>query len=228
MNRTPCVARPIGRASRATIRRTLPCCVINRTSSSASTQATPATLPFLSLAWMLIIPSPPRDCTRYSPSSVRLPYPFSVTVRSVAPGRTTVIATTSSPARSAMPRTPRAVRPMERTSDCGKRMAIPARVPMKISPCPSVSSAPTTASSGSTPMAMMPPDRTCRKALRSTRLTTPRRVPMATKCRPGSVGNSLRVSSAAIFSSGSSATRLAMALPRPAGPTSGIRWTLRG
>ena len=50
------------------------------------------------------------------------------------PGSSTSIATTSSPSRSEMPRTPYAVRPIGRTSPSGKRMAMPSRVPMKISP----------------------------------------------------------------------------------------------
>ena len=47
-----------------------------------------------------------RDCTISSSSSVLLPYPFSVTVNRVEPGRTTSMATTWSPSRRLMPRTP--------------------------------------------------------------------------------------------------------------------------
>jgi hypothetical protein len=42
-------------------------------SSSSVTCATPITLPLRSLAWMLMMPTPPRVWSRYSSSSVRLP-----------------------------------------------------------------------------------------------------------------------------------------------------------
>ena len=98
-------------------------------------------------------------------------------------------------------------------------MAMPSRVPMKISPLPSLTCTAITASPSSTPMAMMPAARGFRNAVRSVFLTTPRRVPITTNL-PSS--NSFTASSAAIFSSGSIDTRLAIALPLPSGPTSGI------
>ena len=79
-----------------------------------------------------------------------------------------------------------------------------------------------TASPSSTPIAMMPPARGLLKAVNSVFFTTPGRVPM-TMNLPSS--NSLTASSAAIFSSGTIDTRLAIALPLPSGPTSGISWT---
>ena len=99
----------------------------------------PTTLPFRSLVWTFFSPMPPRLWRRYSSSSVRLPNPRSQTVSSVAPSLTTFMATTSSPSRSWIPRTPRALRPIGRASSSWNRMAMPLRVPMTRSLVPSVS-----------------------------------------------------------------------------------------
>ena len=103
---------------------------------------------------------------------------------------------------------------------------MPLRVPRKTCEVPSDSSTAMTASPSSTPIAMMPPARGLLNAVRSVFLTTPLRVPIMTNCWPSSDGKSLTVSSAAIFSPSSIETRLAIDLPLPPGPTSGISWTL--
>ena len=79
-----------------------------------------------------------------------------------------------------------------------------------------------TASPSSTPIAMMPPARGYRKADNWVFLTIPPMVPITMNL---SASNALTASSAAIFSSGSIATRFTMALPVPPGPTSGISCT---
>ena len=101
-------------------------------------------------------------------------------------------------------------------------MAIPLRVPMKISPVPSVTRTAITASPSSTPMAMMPPALGLLKADSAVFLTTPPRVPITTNL---SSSNSFTATIAAIFSPSSIETRFAMALPLPPGPTSGTSWT---
>ena len=57
---------------------------------------------------------------------------------------------------------------------------MPLRVPMKISPVPSVTCTAITASPSSTPIAMMPPARGLLNADSAVFFTTPRRVPMTT------------------------------------------------
>ena len=99
---------------------------------------------------------------------------------------------------------------------------MPSRVPMKISPLPSVTCTAITESPSSTPMAMMPPARGLLNADSAVFLTTPRRVPITMN---RSSSNSLTASSAAIRSPSSIDTRLAIDLPLPPGPTSGISWT---
>ncbi|MNC85926.1 hypothetical protein D3C83_15480 [compost metagenome] len=79
-----------------------------------------------------------------------------------------------------------------------------------------------TASPSSTSIAMMPPARGLLNAASSVFLISPRLVPMTTNLL--SV-NSLTARSAAMRSPSCIDTRLAMALPRPSGPTSGISWT---
>ena len=99
---------------------------------------------------------------------------------------------------------------------------MPLRVPMKISLLPFEICTAMTESPSSTPIAMMPPARGLLNALSSVFLITPRRVPMTMNL---SSSNSLTARSAAIRSPSSIETRLAIALPRPSGPTSGISWT---
>ena len=114
---------------------------------------------------------------------------------------------------------------MGRTSLSSNRIAMPFLVPRNTCEPPSDSSTAMTESPSSTPIAMMPPARGLLNAERSVFLTTPLRVPIITNCCPSSAGNSRTVRSAAIFSPSSIETRLAIALPLPPGPTSGISWT---
>ena len=93
---------------------------------------------------------------------------------------------------------------------------------MKISLWPSDSCTSITASPSSMPMAMMPPARGFENAESSVFLIVPLRVPITTK-RLSS--NSCTASMAASFSPDSICTRLAIDLPLPSAPTSGISWT---
>ena len=95
---------------------------------------------------------------------------------------------------------------------------MPLRVPMKISPVPSVTWTAMTASPSSTPIAMMPPARGLLNADSAVFLTTPWRVPMTTNL---SSSNSFTASIAAIFSPSSIDTRFAIDLPLPPGPDVG-------
>ncbi len=104
---------------------------------------------------------------------------------------------------------------------------MPFRVPMKICSVPSESSTAMTASPSSTPIAMMPSARGFLNEVRSVFLMTPLRVPITTNCCPSSAGKSFTASSAAIFSPSCIETRLAIALPLPPAPASGIAWTLQ-
>jgi hypothetical protein len=69
---------------------------------------------------------------------------------------------------------------------------------------------------------MMPPARGLLNADNDVFFTTPRLVPMTMNL---SSSNSFTASMAAIFSPSSIDTRLAIDLPLPPGPTSGISWT---
>ncbi len=100
---------------------------------------------------------------------------------------------------------------------------MPLRVPMKISLVPSVSCTAITASPSSMPIAMMPPARGLLNADSSVFLIVPLRVPITMKlvvvelAGPPASRRSSRPSSID--------TRLAIDLPLPSAPTSGISWT---
>ncbi len=79
-----------------------------------------------------------------------------------------------------MPRTPRAVRPMGRTSDSSKRMASPSCVAMKMRFVPSVSITSSSSSPSSTLTALMPFERMLRNSDSSVFLMTPLRVTITT------------------------------------------------
>jgi len=63
------------------VRTRVPLSVMSITSSDSRTWTAPTTLPLRAVVWMEITPCPPRRCTGYSSTGVRLPYPFSVAVR---------------------------------------------------------------------------------------------------------------------------------------------------
>lgn len=112
---------------------------------------------------------------------------------------------------------------MGRTSCSPKWMAMPSRVPSRISLCPEVSTASISASSASTDSAMMPPARGLPKAASSVFFTIPLLVASSTY---PPAAKSRTAQKAAIFSPVCTRTRLTTALPLPCGPTSGISWTL--
>src|SRR5207249_3887203 len=116
MTFTPCVLRPEIRIPSTGTRIMIPLLVIIMSSSSGSTSLSATMSPVLSDRLSVMIPRPPRCCTRYSSSSERLPIPFSVTVSSVDLRRTTTMSMTWSFLSSAMPLTPVAVRDMGRTA----------------------------------------------------------------------------------------------------------------
>ena len=236
---TPCVLRPHSRMPCTGMRTIWPPAVMSMISSVSFTVSAPTTPPVLSPVFMVMMPLPPRDWTRYSPKSVRLPMPFSPATSKVASGTTMAAATTVSPLSKVMPFTPPAARPMLRTSDSQKRMLMPPWVmrttpsPGSVSPVlPRVSLTSMSVSPGSMPMAMMPPLRTLPNSLSVVFFTVPCCV--AKKSSPGccQVMLSLFASSldwmrmrAAIFSFAWSSSRLAMLRPFEARPMSGISWT---
>src|SRR5687768_172387 len=73
MTRTPWVFRPITRIPSTGTRMMTPLCVIIMSSSSGMTSLSATITPVLSVTLKVMIPLPPRRCTRYSVSSERLP-----------------------------------------------------------------------------------------------------------------------------------------------------------
>src|SRR5216110_3369182 len=84
MSRTPWVFRPISEISETLVRMTIPPRVMSITSSDGTTSSAATTRPFRSVAWIEMIPFPPRPVIRYSEMGERLPYPFPVATRSEA------------------------------------------------------------------------------------------------------------------------------------------------
>ena len=116
--------------------------------------------------------------------SVRFPYPFSETVRMVFPSVGISIPMTRSSPAILIPRTPRAVRPMSRTSPSLKRIDLPFRVPRKMSWFPRVSWTSISSSPSSMEIAMIPPARGLEKAESSVFLIVPFLVTMTTDFSP--------------------------------------------
>ena len=195
---TPCVARPISRISDTRVRTNIPPVVINIIWSSGDTKAAATTLPLRSDVWIAIMPFVPRPWRVYSPMGVRLPKPFSVAVNtlvgiglpsestvlacapSVASAGATNIAITCWPATKFIPRTPRAVRPIGRTSFSSKRTALPASENSITSCWPSVIAAPTKKSFSFKSTAMMPALRGLEKSDKRVFFTVPKLVAMNT------------------------------------------------
>ena len=89
------------------------------------------------------MPLLPRPWRVYSAIGVRLPKPFSVAVSTVwLSFSATSIEITRWPSSSIMPRTPRATRPIGRTSSSSKRTALPASENSMTSCLPSVIATP--------------------------------------------------------------------------------------
>ena len=105
------------------------------------------------------VPNPPRFWSGKSPTSMRFPFPSSVTVSTHASLRMSSIPiTASSPFRS-IPFTPCAVRPRTDRSDSGKRIALPPLVTNMTSPSPSERRTSMMRSPSLRPAAITPPAR---------------------------------------------------------------------
>ena len=124
-------------------------------------------------------PFPPRPWSRNSSTAVRFPKPFSVT-DSTCPELATMREMTRSSSPSCIPRTPREVRPMARTSRSPNRIALPPLEKSMMSRSPSVSTTPARESPSSRCTAMMPALRGRENAASSVFLTIPPRVAMKT------------------------------------------------
>ncbi len=122
-----------------------------------------------------------------------------------------------------MPRTPRAGRPIDRTSSSSKRIAMPLCVARNTIWLPSVIVASTSSSSLSMPIAIIPRDITFEKSFSGVFFTVPCRVTKKMYL-PSSV-RSRTVMIARTCSPGCRFNRLAIDLPLPAAPTSGISYT---
>src|SRR3954469_14865079 len=94
MSRTPWVLRPMTEISATRVRMIIPLLVMIISSSASVACSIATTLPFRSLVLMSMMPFPPRCVRLYSSSAVRLPYPFSVSVRMVDPARASSAPTT--------------------------------------------------------------------------------------------------------------------------------------
>jgi hypothetical protein len=180
---TPWVERPISRMSCTSVRISTPPVEISISSSVSATSTAPISLPLRSEVWMAIMPLVPRPWRVYSAIAVRLPKPFSVAVSTLCSSPlATSIEITLWPGSSIMPRTPRASRPIGRTSSSAKRTALPASENSITSYSPSVMATPIRWSPSSRSTAMMPALRGLAKADSGVFLTVPPIVAMNTKC----------------------------------------------
>src|SRR5438067_2266554 len=223
MTLTPWVLRPEIRIPSTGTRIMIPFLVIIMSSSSGSTSLSATMSPVLSDRLRVMIPRPPRCCTRYSSSSERLPMPFSVTVRSVDFRRTTTMSITWSFLSSSIPFTPVAVRPMSRTSFSWKRMLIPWRVASTMSLRPSVTCTSISSSPFSMLMARIPTERGLPNSESRVFFTTPCFV---ANSRYWSSENSRTGTRDARRSFGFMATHERIGLPRAARAACGISCTL--
>ena len=179
---TPWVARPISRTSATRVRTNTPPVVMSIISSSGLTNTAATTLPLRSEVWIAIMPLVPRPWRVYSLIGVRLPKPFSVAVSTDCDSDSaTSMAMTRCPSSRLMPRTPRAARPIGRTSFSSKRTALAASENSMTSCAPSVTAAPIKKSPSSKSTAMMPAFRGLEKSVSGVFLTVPSAVAMKTK-----------------------------------------------
>ena len=222
MRRTPWVFRPMTRSSPTASRMILPVSVTSITSSVSDTWVTPTIDPVFSVTLRVMTPFPPRDWTRYSPMAVRLPNPFSVTVRRVPWGWRISIPTTASPSSRSIPRTPTAARPIGRTSSSWNRMDIPCRVERKTSSWLEVIAVAISWSPSFRPIAMMPPARGLEYSMSSVFLMTPCAVAVTT-CFPSTNSRTGRI--AETDSPGDRDSRFTIARPFAARLASGSSWT---
>src|SRR2546426_2042765 len=220
---TPWVLRPEMRMPSTGTRIMIPFLVIIMSSSSGRTSFSATMSPVLSPRFSVIMPRPPRCCTRYSSSSESLPIPFSVTVSSVDLRRTTTMSITWSFLSSSIPFTPVAVRPMSRTSFSWKRMLMPWCVASTMSFRPSVTCTSISSSPFSILMARMPTERGVPNSESTVFLTTPC---LVANRRYWSSENSRTGTSDARRSSGFNAMHEMIGLPRAARAACGISCTL--
>ncbi|MNN40194.1 hypothetical protein D3C81_1542560 [compost metagenome] len=130
----------------------------------------------------------------------------------------TIRLTTSSPLAILMPRTPVAVRPIERTLSSAKRTVLPLDANSSTSRSPSVRPTPTSASPSSRLMAILPRARRNANSLNGVFLTVPLRVAKNTKWLSS---YSRTGSTACTRSPFSSAIQLMIGRPRALEPASG-------
>ena len=150
-------------------------------SSLSVTCTAPTTAPLRLLVCMAITPWPPRPYWGNSSVLVRLPYPFSLTVRICLPSAGMINAIMLKPSAMRIPRTPLAVLPMGRTSLSAKRIALPLLLTSITSLLPSVIAVPTSSSPSSSSMALRPTLRWRAKLSRAVFFTVPLAVAMNTK-----------------------------------------------
>ena len=219
---TPCVFLPCTRISLTGIRMIIPSELVSITSSSLTTALTFTTGPLRRLVTIVITPRPPLCIVRYSPNSVRFPNPFSVIVKRVALSSTISILTTASPSSSRIPRTPRALLPIGRTSDSANRMALPCLDTITTSREPSVMMTFTSSSSSSKVTAIIPPFLGLLKSESALFLTVPDFVPIN---RYLSSSNLLTGIIAVTDSSSPSSRKFTIAFPRDCLLADGIAYT---
>ena len=134
----------------------------SRTSSRSSSSVVilrHASPPVLSVAFMARMPLPPRPCSANWLSSVRLPRPFSVTVRTSPSLITRIMSMTTSPSSRRIERTPMPPRPVARTLLSRKRMHLPLRDAMMNSSSPQLISTEISSSPSRTVCSTRPPFR---------------------------------------------------------------------
>ena len=180
MTRTPWVLRPTTLIPSTPVRTRVPESEISMTSSPSSTRSAPTTSPLRAVALIAMSPCPPRPWTRNSSTGVRFPKPLAVTDSTCPAPPATMSEMTRSSLPSRIPRTPREVRPMARTSCSRNRIALPPFEKSMTSRSPSVRSAPARESPSSRCTAMIPALRGRENASSRVFLTTPPRVAMTT------------------------------------------------
>ena len=160
----------------------MPLSEIRIISSVGSTLVARTSAPLRLLVLIAITPPPPRFCVLNSSIKVRLPKPFSQAIRisRTSSSITTSDLISSSPLRR-IPRTPLALRPIERASFSSKRMALPLEANNMTSWLPLVIRALTNLSSSSRLTAIRPLERIVANCSSSTRLTVPLAVAKKTK-----------------------------------------------
>ena len=134
----------------------VPLSLINIIPSSSSTNAAETIDPFLSLVFIEITPCPPLLCEGKSSKAVFLPYPFSETHNIVFSGSAIIREISFSSFLSLIPLTPLAVLPIGLTCDSLNLINFPDDDANRISLSPEVIAVPTSLSSSSKFIALIP------------------------------------------------------------------------